>query len=187
MSTGVSFMNKWGARLCIKKIKTSWNVPNAKAGQYMERCAAQDLWFSLKSTNSILCAPLNWANSETSVRIQPNSHRFLTCSFSLSLTLLSMKTKLQRSLVWNGSRMCSNSRDDPSTPCSESVLGKSVLDGEVVFFFFFSYLTLPMERSQPIENNKVRNLTLMKEMRKRKRRSLGTSVHGGKKGRMRSG
>lgn len=42
-----------------------------------------------------------------------------------------------------------------------------------------------MERSQPIKNNKVRNLTLM-EMRKEKTRSLGTSVQGGKKERMKS-
>ena len=127
--------------------------------------------FPLKCTNSILCAPFNWANSETSVKMQPNSRRFLT-----SLTLPSVKKKLQRRLVWNGSRMCSNSRDDPSTPCFEFWENLSWMER-----LFFSYLTLPMERSQPIENNKVRNLTLMKEMRERKTRSLGTSVHGGKK------
>lgn len=68
--------------------------------------------------------------------------------------------------------MCSYSRGDPDTPCSESALEESVLDGEVVVLFFF--LTLPMERSQPIENNKVPNLTLMKGMRKRKH---GPSAH----------
>lgn len=47
-------------------------------------------------------------------------------------------------------------------------------------------LTLPVERSQPIENNKVRNLTLMKEMRKRKHCPSAHLCRVERKGRLRS-
>lgn len=36
-------MNKWGAQLCIKKIKTSWNVASAIAEQHMELCVVEEL------------------------------------------------------------------------------------------------------------------------------------------------
>lgn len=82
-------------------------------------------------------------------------------SDGLSLTTPA-KEELQRSVVRlfarRGSRMCSHSRDDPRHSLFGDASGRiGPSDGEVVvFLLLLSYLTFPMERSPPTENNKVR-------------------------------
>lgn len=73
----------------------------------------------------------------------------------------------QRSLIW---LMCSYSSGEPNTPSFESVQKENVswTDRFFVFFSLSPVFTLPMERSEPMENNKVRNLTSTKAMRTRK-------------------
>lgn len=119
-----------------------------------------------------LCSPEE--NSGTSLKVRQSPRHAQTKPAQM---------KLQRSLIW---LMCSCSRGDPpNTPSFESALKENVswMERLVFLFFFFSFFfwKLPMERSQPIENNEVRNPTLMKEMRKRKHGSFATSVHCRKK------
>ena len=133
----------------------------------------------------------------THLRMQRNSPdtQLLTVSHSAEARKESVKTRLQRRLVCRpvqrgkGQECVRIPAVTPALPVLSRLWRNLGWRGCFSFLFFVFSPMLPAERSQPIENNKVRNLTLMKEMRERKQGPWAHLCEGGKgrKGRMRNG
>lgn len=194
MSTRVSLWISEGPSCASKRSRLHGTYQNAKRrAKYTDLCDAKiDAFLVLiKTPNWILWAWFNWTTTHTSAdEAEFSGHAPFDC-LSLCWSKKSIKMRQQRRLVCRGKgQECVRiPAVTPALPVLSRFWRNLGWRGCFSFFFFVFSPTLPAERSQPIENNKVRNLTLMKEMRERKQGPWAHLCEGGKgrKGRMKNG